>query len=609
MDLSFKYTILSLGIFLIVSCSPPSSIDSEPELDKPEQTGERIKELMANKPLSTPNRQSKNTIQLSKNQDAQTYWWQDATIYQIWVRSYFDTNGDGNGDLKGIVKKLDYIKSLNVDTILLSPIFEAPSYHGYDVTDHYSIEPSLGTLEDFELLIAKAKKMNLRVILDLPLNHTSDQHPWFLNSMKQDKNRYSEFYLWEESLPEGYSYPWGGEVNSKAVWHSKENVKGFYYGAFGYANPDLNFKNPVVVEEIKKIITFWIDKGVSGFRFDAARHFVEEGPSLQSDTQDNFAFISDLTNFIKRENKDVFILGESFADLKTNRAYFGNGEFNPLTGFDALFNFEFYGELKDLFNKTGSAIYQSDNSGFRKIKNTIFDLYSRVSKAAPAGKSSFVFINNHDVKRFQPSINYGNRFHTLIATFHILSPFNLSIYYGDEIGLSQQDSWEHEYARGLMHWDESPYLGFTDKNMAWMDNASWFPWKEINGQNHIPWSNLKSFKSPLLGVESQNDNVHSLLNFYRNLLAIKSSDLVLQAPDFLTMHSAPDDIWISEYINENGNRFLMVNLNAENNRTFELPEYLVGSYNELLTGDDIELSNVLTLKPGQILILKNEGEY
>jgi len=198
--------------------------------------------------------------------------------YEIFVRSFFDSDSDGTGDLAGIQAKLDYLDDLGVNLIWLTPIHPSPSYHGYDVTDYRAVNPELGTLEDFRSLAAAARRRGMRVILDLVVNHTSSRHPWFVASASSPVNDQRDWYVWRQDDP-GWKQPWG---HRSPVWHRRKSF--YYYGIFWEGMPDLNLENPAVLKEVSGIIAFWLKQGASGFRLDAARHLVEEPDGALCDT-------------------------------------------------------------------------------------------------------------------------------------------------------------------------------------------------------------------------------------------------------------------------------------------------------------------------------------
>ncbi len=196
-------------------------------------------------------------------------WWRDGVVYQIYPRSFMDSNGDGIGDLLGIISKLDYIKDLGVDAIWLSPIYPSPDADfGYDVADYTGIDSKYGSMQDFDLLIEEAHQRDLRIIMDLVLNHTSDQHPWFLKSRKSKDNPYRDWYIWKDATPGGgVPNNWHSVFGGKG-WEWDENTKQYYFHMFYKQQPDLNWHNPDVRKAILDVWRFWLDKGVDGFRLD-----------------------------------------------------------------------------------------------------------------------------------------------------------------------------------------------------------------------------------------------------------------------------------------------------------------------------------------------------
>ena len=234
--------------------------------------------------------------------------WNDEVYYEIFVRSFYDSNNDGIGDFKGIIQKLDYLNDgnpattsdLGVKGIWLMPMMKSPSYHGYDVTDYYATEPDYGTMADFEALVDSAHKRGIKVILDLVINHTSSQHPWFTQSAA-NQNGYRDWYVWRSTNP-GFNGPW-----NQQVWHNRNGS--FYYGLFYNGMPDLNFNHPPVKQEILNISNFWLAKGVDGFRLDAIQYLVENGTQLAG-TQGTFDFLTQFNQSYKAANPQAFTIGE-----------------------------------------------------------------------------------------------------------------------------------------------------------------------------------------------------------------------------------------------------------------------------------------------------------
>src|SRR6266496_178176 len=224
-------------------------------------------------------------------------WWNDTVFYEIFVRSFRDSNGDGIGDFNGITEKLDYLKGLGVRGIWLMPINPSPSYHGYDVTDYQAVNPDYGTLDDFKHLLSEAHKRGIKVIMDLVLNHTSAKHPWFQSAL-QPGSQYHDWYVWKDQDP-GTLGPWGAQT-----WYKASNGQ-YYYAIFWDQMPDLNYDNPAVREEAKKIASFWLkDIGIDGFRLDAVRYLVED--QKLADSASNHAFLAEWGKYYRSINPQAF---------------------------------------------------------------------------------------------------------------------------------------------------------------------------------------------------------------------------------------------------------------------------------------------------------------
>lgn len=204
-------------------------------------------------------------------------WWHSLTVYQIYTRSFCDSNGDGIGDFGGILQKLDYLQELGVGAIWLSPFNDSPNYdNGYDVSDYYKVMEEAGTMEELEELIAACEKREIVVMMDLVLNHSSHLHPWFLEARKDRNSKYHDFYIWKEGTkeqpPEG-----GGAFFGGSTWEWVPEVQEYYYHSFSVMQPDLNWKNPSLRKELYRMIQFWMDKGIRGFRLDAIDNIVKDG--------------------------------------------------------------------------------------------------------------------------------------------------------------------------------------------------------------------------------------------------------------------------------------------------------------------------------------------
>ena len=194
----------------------------------------------------------------------QTAWWKKSVVYQIYPKSFYDSDGDGFGDLNGIREKLSYLEKLGVDVIWLNPIYESPQVdNGYDISNYKKIEPQLGTMEDFDMLLKEAHEKGIRIILDLVVNHTSDKHPWFTEAKKGKENPYHDYYIWKDTIPNNWGSSFGGPA-----WEYVEETAQYYLHLFAKEQPDLNWENPKVRKEVQEILRFWLEKGIDGFRMD-----------------------------------------------------------------------------------------------------------------------------------------------------------------------------------------------------------------------------------------------------------------------------------------------------------------------------------------------------
>lgn len=415
-------------------------------------------------------------------------WWDDSTFYEIFVRSFFDSNGDGIGDLQGIIQKLDYLNDgdpsthtdMGITGIWLMPIFPSPSYHGYDVTDYMNVNPDYGTLDDLKQLLQAAHQRGIRIILDMPLNHTSTANAWFQQSLDPN-SPYRNWYIWSDSDP-GYLGPWG-----EKVWHPSPSGKGYYYGVFDSSMPDLNYKNPQVVAAIQNIMKFWLqDVGVDGFRFDGARYLIEDGKTM-ADSPDNHNWFTQTRQFIKGINPQALLLGEVWTDDFTVSTYMKGDQL------DLAFDFDL-----------ASAMMTSVNSGTAdKVDNQL----TFSTKTFPAG-SSAPFLTNHDMDRVMSQLA-GNVDKAKNAAVMLLTsqgvPF---VYYGEEIGMQgKRGSEKTDINRRLpMQWTAADNAGFTSAT---------------------PWAAVYPFHSGT-NVDFENSKPDSLLNLYRTLIQLRTEHVALR---------------------------------------------------------------------------------
>jgi alpha-amylase len=428
-------------------------------------------------------------------------WWRDSVGYEIFVRSFYDSNGDGIGDFNGITQKLDYLNDgdpstatdLGISTMWLMPIFPSPSYHGYDVTDYYSVNPQYGTMDDFKRLILEAHKRGIKVVMDMVLNHTSDQHPWFKDAKSSTTSQYRDWYIWSETDP-GYKGPWGEEV-----WHASRS--GYYYGIFESGMPDLNYTNPEVTNQMEEVTRFWLeDVGVDGFRLDAAKHLIEK-KRVQENTTATHDWFQQYRGFYKKINPNAITIGELFGNNLAVVDSYTNGD-----QFDLAFNFEL-----------ASAFVQSAKSGSALPALGALNSTNKILESSQYSP----FLTNHDQNRVISELE-GNRNKAKVAASLLLtSPGMPFIYYGEEIGMEGMKP--DENIRRPMQWNAEQNGGFSTST----------PWRQ-------PDSKFK-----FVNVDAENIDPTSLLSHYRNLIQLRNTHPALQSGDFNIIKSKNASIFSS----------------------------------------------------------------
>jgi glycosidase len=454
-------------------------------------------------------------------------WWGDAVFYEIFVRSFYDSNGDGIGDFNGITEKLDYLNDgdpntttdLGVTGIWLMPIFPSPSYHGYDVTDYYGVNSQYGTMEDFKKLLEEAHKRGIRIVIDLVINHTSDQHPWFKEAKRDKNSKYRDWYIWSETNP-GYKGPW-----NESVWHS--STTGFYYGIFTANMPDLNFNNRQVTKEIEKVMDYWLtDVGVDGFRMDAIKHLIEEGTRQENTTATHEWLQKNFYPTYKSANPEAVVVGElSGNDANSIGTYVKNKQF------DMAFNFQL-----------ASAFISSANSRSASYASRALELSTKIlddSQFAP-------FLTNHDQDRIMSDLRGDVEKAKVAASLLLTSPGTPFIYYGEEIGM--QGRKPDENIRLPMQWSEGKNSGFTTGK----------PWRTPNSDYTT------------VNVALQNEDPNSLLSHYRALIQLRNANSALRTGSYATVQTDNDRLFASLRISKDEAVLVLINTGEEPISTLSL---------------------------------------
>lgn len=505
-------------------------------------------------------------------------WYNDAVFYEIFVRSFYDSNGDGVGDLNGVIAKLDYLNDgnpattddLGVTAIWLMPIFQSRSYHGYDTDDYYAIDDEYGTMEDFERLVAEAHKRGMRVILDLVINHTSKYIDWFTKS-EQRVAPYTDFYVWKTNMPSqdsGWSRPWGGGT-ARDVWY-RDSVRGeYYFAAFWSGMPDLNYGSDMMKKEIFKIAKFWLLKGVDGYRLDAARFLYEIGPGLgsdgEADTPQTVQFWVDLKAYMRAIKADSMLVGEVWVGSATQALYYRNGK-----GLDLVFDFEFADKIS-LASKFGN---------FQQIKSIISNKLT-----LPVPFTFYApFLANHDTTRAMNIMQNDFNAAKIAATILLTMPGTPFMYYGEEIGLYQGEGMSGDaYKRTPMQWNFEHNAGFT---------------------TGTPWEALTTTEIPYI-VQYQSYLPNSLLSLYRRLIRIRTENPELRSTKIELLATTSSKVFA--YVRSgDGNKKIVVIINGSVEEKTETLTFLAGKkFINLLTGEAVSYEGgTITLTAKTALILK-----
>jgi len=510
-------------------------------------------------------------------------WWKEGIVYQIYPRSFRDSTGNGIGDIYGIIEKLDYIKSLGVNMIWICPIYSSPNDdNGYDISDYRKISDEFGGNKAFDILLKEMHKRDLKLIMDLVANHSSDEHKWFQESKKGENNPYHDYYIWKKGDFDLPPNNWLS-VFSGSAWQWDSNLNKYYLHLFTKKQPDLNWENPKVRDEIYDVLNFWFSKGVDGFRMDVISFIskrldfppAEEGATLSDMMENIYANGPRIHEFLKEMNKkvlskyDIVTVGEGpGVNLKTGLKYVDKNE----KELDMVFHFD---HLQIDFGPEGKFDPQTvDFIKFKKVFSD-WDLYLKNK-----GWNS-IFLGNHDfsriVSRFGNDKKYRNQSAKLLATLLMTLRGTPYVYQGDEIGMTNikypsidcyddietRNAWKEaeeqgkdmdiflkavhrqsrDNARTPLQWDNSKFAGFSNTK----------PWLDIN-ENYNK-----------INVELQQDNPDSILNYYREIIRIRKNNSTLIYGDFLDLEPSNEKLFI--YKRWDKQKTFIIVLNFSNDKT------------------------------------------
>ncbi len=559
----------------------------------------------------------------------QKKWWQKEVIYQIYPKSFYDSNNDGIGDIKGITEKLDYLQSLGITMIWICPIYKSPmADNGYDISDYYQLNPEFGEMKDLDELIEKAKEKGIKTVLDLVINHTSDEHPWFQDLLQNPDSKYKDYYILKPGKngqpPNNWRSVFGG-----SVWEPLPNTDQYYFHSFAVKQPDLNWENKQVRDELYKMVIYWLEKGLAGFRVDAIT-FIKKDQAYEDLPPDgvdglgkctikarNQVGIADFLHELQEEvfsKYDCVTIGEA-----PGVPYEQYGDFIGENGyFSMIFDFRY----ADLDVASGSEWFKRVDWNVLDLKNLIFTSQMEIQKAGWGAN----FLENHDQNRsiskyikeeenrnFYSATMLGAMFFFLRGT-----PF---IYQGQEIGMTnftRKSIEEFDDISSIDQYYRSMNEGFTAEealhfiNLRSRDNSRTpFHWNEneYGGFSKAkPWLGMnENYNS--INVEQQEKDPDSILNFYRKMIQTRQSGEASECliygdiEPILTEHPV-----IMAYKRKwNGKKVVCYfNFSAENQHV----EIDQNHYTVLLNNykEEIPSNQEMVLKPYQALILLQKEE-
>jgi glycosidase len=439
-------------------------------------------------------------------------WTAGATCYEIFVRSFRDSDGDGIGDLNGLTQSLDYIndgrpgttKDLGARCIWLMPVAESPSYHGYDVSDYYKVEPEYGTNADFKRMVRAAHQRGIRVLVDLVLNHASSEHPYFKEALRSPTSPYRSWFRFAPSKP-ATKGPWGQDP-----WHKSPVGDEYYYGIFWHGMPDLNYDTPAVRAEASKVARFWLrEMGVDGFRLDAVSYLVESGDTL-AHSRGTHDVLRRFSADVRRTTPTAFTIGEVWDSTGTILSYYPNE-------LDAYFAFPVSDAILDAV-KTGTST---------KLLTELL----RFQRALPPERWS-PFLRNHDQTRTVTALGGDTARARLAAEILFTLPGLPFVYYGEEIGMTGDKP--DERLRTPMHWSTGPSMGFTRGR----------PWQALHPD------------SLTANVAVHDSRPGSLLNAYRRLIRLRAEHPALSSGELVPVESG--NAAVAAYLRRDGRRPVLV---------------------------------------------------
>ena len=555
-------------------------------------------------------------------------WWHDKVAYQIYPKSFLDTNGDGIGDLRGIISKLDYLKKLGIDIIWLSPIYKSPFVdQGYDISDYYAIAEEFGTMEEFDELLAEAKKRDMYIIMDLVINHCSDQHEWFQKALADPDGEYADYFYFRKGRngnpPSNLRSYFGG-----SCWEPVPGTDKYYLHMFAKEQPDLNWENPVLREKLYEMINWWLEKGLAGFRIDAIINIKKDldFPDFKPDGPDGLAGcwkmvdevdgVGELLEDLKKhtfQKYEAFTVGEVF-NMKEGEldAFIGeNGHFSTIFDFSA-----------HILSEGEHGWYDAPPVDFKEWRKAITDSQLRVQKCGLEAN----IIENHDeprgVSRFLPDYAQNPTGAKMLGTISVLLRGIPFIYQGQEIGM-QNAVWntvdEFNDINTIDQYHTARDAGLTDKealeacSRLSRDNArtpmQWNTQKNAGFTTGTPWLKVNDNYTEI-NMETQDADPDSVLNYYRKLIALRKSPAykeVFTYGEFMPVYQNTCSVMAYYRKNEKQRILITANFGKEAvSLTLEYPVKQILLSNMASAEHSLPANDIITLNSCEVLVFELE---
>ncbi|MBM6615336.1 alpha-glucosidase [Desemzia sp. RIT804] len=550
-------------------------------------------------------------------------WWKEEVVYQIYPKSFRDSNGDGIGDINGITEKLDYLSDLGITMIWICPIFKSPMVdNGYDISDYQDINPEFGTMHDFDVLLEEAKKRGIKIIIDLVVNHTSDKHNWFKEAISNPKSKYRDYYIFKKGTagtpPNNWRSIFGGSV-WEPVLHEEDT---YYFHTFDKTQPDLNWENPELRSEIYQMINWWLDKGISGFRVDSITFIKKDQDyeSLPPDGLDGLASVKlkgrnrpGIAAFLSELNRETF---QKYSCVSVGEAPgVGYEEFDQYIGENGYFNMIFDFHYADIDVESGSEWFRRTNWTVSEFKEQIFTSQEELQRNGWGAN----FLENHDqprsISKYIRDKDYQNSIgaKALGALFFFLrgTPF---IYQGQEIGMDNFNRSSIEAFNDVSSIDNfhrSILEGFSEKealnfvNLRSRDNGrtpfQWNASKYGDFSEVEPWLELADI-SVKANVQAQEINNDSVLTFYKKMISLRNGSKYKNTLIYGEFHplDTPEQVIGYERVADETVE-VYINLSSEFSEVTTNGEILLSNYKDVETE-----GQSFILAPYQLIVLRKE---